>query len=109
MPEYPRAEKNGYVAEHIYVYQEYNKVCILPWAEIHHLDAVREGYCNNMSWNLIGVMKAAHRTLDRTKNMDNRRCSLCGSTKTYVKNNGRPMWYGKTENNLKCKNCYDKK
>src|SRR6187551_1201193 len=70
IPDYPRADKEGYVAEHIYVYQEYNKVCLLPWAEVHHIDPVREGWCLNLPFNLIGVMKSEHRTLDRTKNLD---------------------------------------
>lgn len=107
MPDYFSAQKDGYVVEHIYVYQEYYKVCILPWTEIHHKDPVREGWCNNMIWNLLLLSKSEHRTLDRTKNMDARRCSKCGKTKTYVKKNGRPMWYGKIE--LLCKRCYDKK
>jgi hypothetical protein len=108
MPDYPRAEKDGYVAEHIYVYQEYNKVCILPWAEIHHIDPVREGYCNNMPWNLIGVMKAAHRTLDRTKNLDGNICINCNSSKTYNKKNDRPMWYYDKNDNPLCDKCYKK-
>ena len=107
MPDYPRAEKDGYVAEHIYVYQEYNKVCILPWAEVHHIDPVREGWCNNMPWNLVGVMKAEHRTLDRTKNLDDNVCITCGSG-TRKKPNGRPMWYYDKNDNPICDRCYKK-
>ena len=108
MPDYPRAEKDGYVAEHIYVYQEFNKVCLLPWAEIHHLDPVREGYCNNMPWNLIGVTAWEHRTLDRTKDLDGNICINCKSSKTYIKPNGRPMWYYDKDDNPLCDKCYDK-
>lgn len=107
MPDYPRAESNGYVAEHIYVYQEYHKTCILPWAEVHHIEPVREGYCNNMPWNLMCVMKSFHRTLDRTKNLDNHICIICGSG-TRKKPNGRPMWYYDKDRNPLCDGCYKK-
>ena len=105
MPDYPRAIKSGYVAEHIYVFQEYNKCSLLPWGEVHHIDPVREGYCNNMPWNLQGVTKWNHRTLDRTKKSDNWRCSKCGLS-TYIKPNGRPMWYYGKNNELLCNKCY---
>jgi hypothetical protein len=107
MPDYPRAQKDGYVAEHIYVYQEYNKVCLLSWAEVHHLDPVREGWCLNMPWNLIGVTKWQHRTLDRTKNLDDNTCITCGSG-TRKKPNGRPMWYYDKDDNPLCDRCYKK-
>ena len=108
IPNYPRADQEGYVAEHIYVFQEYNKCSLLPWGEVHHIDPVREGYCNNMPWNLLGTTKWNHRTLDRTKNMDGWTCSKCNSTDTYIKPNGRPVWYYDKEDNRLCKKCYDK-
>lgn len=108
MPDYPRAEKDGYVVEHIYVYQEFNKCCLLYWSEVHHLDPVREGYCNNMPWNLIAITRWDHRTLDRTKDLDKNICSKCGSKDTYKKSNGRPMWYYDKQKNPICKTCYDK-
>jgi hypothetical protein len=108
MPDYPRAEKDGYVVEHVYFYQEYYKVCLLPWIEIHHIDPVREGYCNNMIWNLMAVTKWEHRTLDRTKNLDGNTCIKCNSNKTYIKSNGRPMWYYDEQDNPICKDCYDR-
>ena len=106
MPKHPNSIKSGYILEHVYVFQEYYKCCILPWGEIHHIDRVRKGYCNNMIWNLMGVTKSQHRTLDRTKDMSNRRCSKCNNDKTALKPNGRPIWYGKTK--LLCKKCYEK-
>lgn len=108
MPDYPRAGTDGYVLEHIYVYQEFHKVCILPWIEIHHIDPVQEGYCNNMIWNLITMTKQEHRTLDRTKNTDGWTCSKCNSMETYIKPNGRPAWYYDKDGNRICKKCYDK-
>lgn len=105
IPDYFSADSNGYVAEHIYVYQEFHKCCVI--GEVHHIDPVREGYCNNMWWNLLGVTKAQHRTLDRTKNSDNWRCSECDSG-TRIKPNSRPMWYYNKDDNLLCDKCYKK-
>lgn len=108
MPNYPRADKDGYVLESVYVYQEYHKVCLLPWTEVHHIDPVREGWCNNMIWNLMAVTKWEHRTLDRTKNKDGWTCSKCNSMETYIKPNGGSAWYYDKEDNRMCKKCYDK-
>jgi hypothetical protein len=108
MPDYPRAGVDGYVVEHVYVYEQFHKVCILPWSEIHHIDPVREGWCLNLPFNLMAVMKSEHRTLDRTKNMNGWSCSKCKSYETYIKPNGRPMWYYDKDDNRLCKKCYDK-
>ena len=104
MPDYFSAQKDGYVPEHIYNYQEYYKVCILSGYEIHHIEPVRKGYCNNMVWNLLLLSKADHRKLDRTKDSDGWRCSKCGLG-TYIKPNGRPMWYYDKDGNLLCNKC----
>lgn len=106
IPDYYRADKSGYVAEHIYVYQEYHKVCILPGIEIHHIDPVREGYCNNMPWNLITVTRAQHRIIDGLKQSDGWRCSKCGLD-TYIKPDGRPMWYNDGAGGKWCDKCYN--
>ena len=53
IPEYYRSDSLGYVAEHIYFYEQYHKVCILPWIVVHHIIPVSKGYCNNMPWNLM--------------------------------------------------------
>ena len=57
---YPNASKDGKIREHVYFYQEYHKVCMLPWAVVHHIEPVTEDYCNNMSWNLEAMMKSEH-------------------------------------------------
>jgi hypothetical protein len=104
MPDYFSANKNGYVFEHIYNFQEYNKCCILPWGVVHHID---ENKKNNMTWNLQGMTNKQHQLLHCFKDMDGRICIRCNSDKTYLKKNGRPMWY-KIGAECLCKNCYDK-
>jgi hypothetical protein len=56
----------------------------------------------------MAVTKWEHRTLDRTKNLDGNVCIKCGSTETYKKENGRPMWYYDKEDNPICASCYGK-
>ena len=60
MPDYFSAQRNGYVHEHIYNFQEYHQCCLLPWGVVHHIIPVSEDYCNNMPWNLMGMMKTKH-------------------------------------------------
>lgn len=104
MPDYFNAEKSGYVAEHIYVYQEYYKVCILPEYEIHHLDPVREGYCNNMVWNLKLMKKSDHLSHHKKIDMSDRKCNLCNG-KTRKDKNGYDDWRADI-NGFLCFNCY---
>lgn len=63
MPDYFSANKNGYVLEHIYVFQEYYQCCMLHWGNVHHIIPVTEDYCNNMIWNLMGIMANKHMSL----------------------------------------------
>lgn len=100
IPNYYCADKRGYVSEHVYFYSEYNKLCMLKWGEVHHIKPVTEDYCNNMIWNLEGMMKRDHDRLHMIGNKKNlkdfsgRFCSNCGSTTTYIRENGRPKWKG---------------
>lgn len=112
---YPNANKGGIIAEHIYVYQEYHQCCMLKWGEVHHIDPVREGYCNNMPWNLMGMMSNSHtryhnlntKTYKR-KNRSHYKCSLCSSDKTYVQKDGIPKWISDRIDGWLCVNCYER-
>lgn len=57
MPAHHRANKYGYVREHIVVYENYHKCCILPWIDVHHLDKDKK---NNKPENLILITKSEH-------------------------------------------------
>lgn len=63
-PDHHRAYKNGYVLEHIIVWENYNKACLLPWGEIHHIDGIRN---NNSVMNLIAMMGKDHHRLETAK------------------------------------------
>lgn len=114
LPDYFSSSKYGRVYEHIYVYQEYNKCCLLPWGQVHHKDPVRNGYCNNMPWNLEGMMKQIHIDLhmkgnqygkNNIKNMDDRICSfpLCKNPNIKSK-----LWSKDVNDQWLCQSCYSK-
>lgn len=39
-PSHPRADL-GFVREHILMYENYHKVCILPWITVHHINGIK--------------------------------------------------------------------
>lgn len=114
MPEYFSSTKYGRVYEHVYNYQEFNKCCLLPWGQVHHIEPVTKDYCNNMSWNLQGMMKQEHIDLhmkgnqygkNNAKNMDDRVCSfpLCKNPNIKSK-----KWINDVNNEWLCQSCYDR-
>lgn len=111
MPDYFNINRRGYILEHIYFYQEKNKLCMLSWGVVHHID---ENVENNMPWNLQGMMRSRHIShhhkgkvligKDRSKTV----CLLCGSKETSkAKRDNRPVWriY---KNGYICHKCYMK-
>ena len=110
LPDYFSVQKNGYVYEHVYNYQEYYQCCILPWGVVHHIDPVRKGYCNNMVWNLIGMLRSKHITLHKKGsegkkiNMSGRFCKICKGKTRFI--SGYEHWYGNKENGWMCHKCY---
>lgn len=109
---YPNADKRGRIHEHVYFYQEYHKCCMLKWGQVHHIDPVREGYCNNMPWNLEGMMKKKHisyhqKTRKRNrKDFSKRVCFVCKKKNDYIKK-GINYWRN-IDNNPICMKCYYK-
>lgn len=63
IPDYFGSNPDGYVLEHVYFYQEYYQCCMLPWAVVHHIIPISKDYCNNMIWNLMGMMRNKHTRL----------------------------------------------
>jgi hypothetical protein len=109
-----------YVPEHVYFYEQKNKVCMLKWAVVHHIDPVTPTYCNNMPWNLTTMMRGEHiifhkkgkkgmkyRSRIRVDNF-NRICVICGNNRTYVPKNKSPMWYGNKIKGYFCSYCRGK-
>lgn len=114
MPDYYKADDCGKVREHVYNFEQYNKCCMLPWGDVHHIDGNR---LNNMPWNLQGMMHNRHTQishLNRNGNASDRRCFRCKTDKTNI---GKPRVIGYTpsprwchlpfdKENWYCMNCY---
>lgn len=56
-PNHHRADKLGYVMEHILVYEKYHKCCVLLWGNIHHKNGKRD---DNKIQNLLGMTGSQH-------------------------------------------------
>jgi len=108
-PEHPYCDHEGYVKEHRLVYEEYFKCCLLPNTLIHHKNRNRS---DNRIENLEAMTQAKHTSLHFTKDMSNRRCSKCNSSKTrgYWRNGKMTYgWYKYKNNGFLCKKCYELK
>jgi hypothetical protein len=42
IPNYFSSNNSGGVYEHIYIYQEYHKCCMLPWGVVHHINGIKK-------------------------------------------------------------------
>ncbi len=106
VPEESNMNIGEYKREHVYFYEQYHKCCMLPWGDIHHIEPVTKDYCNNMPWNLQGMMKQEHTRINMIGNqyakedMSGRLCIICG--------NSHKKWYGNKIDGWTCKNCYMK-
>lgn len=62
-PEHPRADSKGYVKEHIVIFEEAYNCCALKWADIHHINGIKD---DNKPENLEGMVHGKHSTLTHT-------------------------------------------
>lgn len=102
-PNYLRSHKNNYVREHIYIYQEYYRCCLLKWGNIHHKNGIKD---DNRIENLEGLTRSQHIRLHMIgkqirKIKDIRFCLNCYSNKTYTDRKGIPYWH-KVKNGYVC-------
>ena len=88
--------KQGYIREHIYIYQEFHKCCMLKWGNVHHINEQRD---DNRIENLQGMTRKQHRRLHsignkfRKTDMSKRICLNCGSKTTYTDKKGQQYWF----------------
>jgi hypothetical protein len=61
--DHPFCNSRGYIMFHRVVYEMFHKCCLLPWADVHHLD---ENVRRNHPENLQGLLKSQHSKLTRT-------------------------------------------
>ena len=115
-----RSNTEGYVREHILVYEDHYKCCIIPGAVIHHINKIRD---DNRIENLELMFNSSHtyhhhhkgkivsqETREKSMiDMSNRFCMVC-KTKTVSLNtkNKRPAWYKNTKGDgFLCRGCRD--
>ena len=99
---YQGADSLGRIYEHIHVYQEYYKVCLLKWTHIHHKN--KNGLDNRLS-NLEAVMSSNHTKIHHPKkDRNNTFCLICGG-KTTTDKRGYDRWH-KYQNGYRCDICY---
>lgn len=103
LPTYYSSNKSGYVREHVYFFQEYNKCCMLKWGDVHHIDGNTD---NNMPYNLQGMTHRQHMTLTHKKDMSSRNCFICLSNKTIWDKRGWFIWFKNDDNSWLCRKCY---
>jgi hypothetical protein len=114
LPDYFSSNKNQYIGEHVYNFQEYYQCCVLKWAVVHHIDHNKE---NNMPWNLVGMMESEHTRLHNKgnqcrkgyrKNTNGRKCSNCKSNITYINPKNYKIWHKDGKGGYHCQKCYEK-
>lgn len=99
---YPRADKAGRIYEHVFVYQEHYKVCLLKGTEIHHKN--KNGLDNRIS-NLEAVSESNHTKIHHPKkDRENTFCIICGG-KTTTDKRGYDRWH-KYQDGYRCDICY---
>ena len=48
---------HGYIFEHVLIFEEHYRCCLLTWGIVHHIDGNRQ---NNLIGNLQGMTRAQH-------------------------------------------------
>jgi HNH endonuclease len=102
-PDYYKKSKQKYIQEHIYIYETYHKLCMLPWGDIHHINGIKD---DNRMENLHGMMKRDHTILHLTKDTSNRICLICNSKTTYLRPDIKKYIWFKYNNGWICRKCY---
>jgi hypothetical protein len=99
---YHGADKHGRIYEHIFIFQEYYKCCMLPWGQVHHIN--KDGLDNRI-FNLKGVSASEHTKIHNPKkDRENTFCVVCGG-KTTIDKRGYPRWH-KYQDGYRCDVCY---
>ena len=106
-PHHKYCDSGGYVAEHRYIIELQLGRYLTKEEVVHHIIPVQQGGTNDLENLQLLNSQAEHMALHNPKkDMSGRRCSHCGSNKTYVeKPHNTPHWYF-LNNRWVCKKCY---
>jgi hypothetical protein len=108
-PSHYFANNKGRIRLHRFVYEYFNKVCLLPWTDIHHINGKKT---DNHKRNLMAVSRPDHRRIHmigskiNKKDMSGRVCLLCGSDKTWISKEGWHVW-SRHNDGFVCSKCHD--
>jgi hypothetical protein len=107
-PKHHFTTKSGYILLHRFVYEYFNKCCLLPYIDIHHINRIKT---DNHKYNLIAVTSSEHMKIHKPQlNMSNRICFKCCKNSNEIpkrKDNNKPDWR-LYNNNFVCRDCYGK-
>jgi len=103
-PGYFSSNKHKYVFEHVYIFQEYHKCCILKWGKIHHKNNIPT---DNRIENLLLTNQSNHMSIYHRKDISNRKCLKCKSKITYTNPKGVPYWH-RYKTGFLCEKCFKK-
>ena len=101
---YKRRFVNGKrnIPEHRYVWEQYYKVCLLKWIDVHHKDGNK---LNNDITNLEVLTHGKHTILHNLKDKSDWFCLVCGSKSTYINKKGEASWTNYKDGH-RCNICY---
>jgi hypothetical protein len=111
--EHPRTDHKGYVFEHILMYEDFYKCCLLRWGTIHHKNEIKT---DNRVENLQGFTNQKHVSIHqrgKPRIKESRICSRCESDNTSMqlgKNRFMytELWYKIDNDEYYCYKCYMK-
>jgi len=101
-PDHPNSDKRGYIREHVKVVSDSIGRPLKKGEQVHHKD---QNKLNNDISNLMIVTKKEHLLIHLKKDMTNRLCELCGTTKTRIDSRGYAYWH-KYQDGYICVKCY---
>jgi HNH endonuclease len=113
IPKYPLSDSNGHIYEHRFIFQESNRVCLLPWYDIHHINGVKT---DNRIENLQPLMRSEHTRLTNPRKIDmsDRKCFECKSNESRIVKRTKgilsQLWYKHKDitGQFLCNSCYER-
>lgn len=101
-PDHPYKNHRNKVYKHRLVMEEHIGRYLTEDELVHHID---ENPKNNDISNLKIVTKGEHQTIHKTKDMSERKCCFCGTSKSYIGKDGYAKWYKMGETQFFCRKC----